>query len=63
MDELVRSRDKLQGRDFSVVTPIWAFYRSGDSAKIVGNPEALAVANRNFLRFFNEAYERFKAHG
>ena len=61
--EMIKTRERLQDRDFSVVTPIWVFYRCGNRAKIMANPEALAVANRNFLRFFDEAYARHKTNG
>jgi hypothetical protein len=60
---MIQNRDQITDRDFAVVTPLWAFYRSGNAAKIVGNPEAMAIASRNFMKFFDEAYKRYKANG
>jgi len=63
IEVMVQNRSQMPGSDLAVVSPVWVFYRSGDAAKIVNNPDALAIANRNFMRFFNDEYKKRKGNG
>lgn len=56
-------RDQHPGVQIMIVTPVWVFKRVENRAQSVGGEEILQVAERNFMRFFDEVYKRWKTNG
>lgn len=60
---MIEHKSQRPEADMMVVTPIWVFSRVGNHAVPTGDEEVLRTAERNYMRFFDDIYKRWKSHG
>lgn len=60
---MIAHRDQNPEVRLTVLTPVWVFRRAGNRAQSVAGEEFLRVAEQNFMKFFDEVYQKWRTNG